>query len=302
MTAVHDAVMTERKGEPVSIQDVMIAVSRLQGAIDALAAIGARAAVTEPDAIPTEVERAIDAVLIAAGVPDLGELPPPQRATVAAFVRSAFGQAANVLAEPTRRPGWSYTDAAVLEGQGRGSMIVPTLLAQTGEFGAVTSFLDVGTGVGWLAVGATHVWPNCTIVGIDTWEPSLERARVNVAAAGVADRIEVRNQSVTDLSDHDRFDLTWVPSFFLHHDTLSTAFERILAATRSSGQIVVARYDPPPDPLTHATLRLRTIRDGGSWLETSECIELLGKAGWTDVRALPKNGPVPFTFIAGRKS
>jgi len=264
-----------------------------------LAAIGARAADTE-GVTPPEVAAAIDDILAAAGIPNPTELPPPQRAMVAAYVRSAFGQATDVLAAPTKTR-WSYTDPAVLEGQGRASMMMPTFITQTGEIGEVTSFLDVGVGVGWLAVGATQVWPECTVVGIDTWEPSLERARANVAETGVADRIELRNQSVTDLDDVDRFDLTWVPSFFLPVPVLAAGVERILEATRPGGQVVVARYDPLPDPLAEAALRLRTVRDGGSWLPTEEIIDLLGKAGWSDVRVLPKPGPFTLTFVAGRK-
>src|SRR5436305_7196014 len=192
----------QNKETPVSMQEVMSAVGRLQCAADALAAIGARAADTE-DNMPPEVAAAVDGILAAAGVPEPRELPPPQRAMVAAYVRSAFGQATDVLAAPAKLA-WSYTDPAVLEGQGRGSMMMPTFIAQTGEVGDVTSFLDVGTGVGWLAVGATQVWPGCTVVGIDTWEPALERARANVAEAGAADRIELRNQSLVDLDDTDR--------------------------------------------------------------------------------------------------
>jgi SAM-dependent methyltransferase len=197
---------------------------------------------------------------------------------------------------------WSYTDPAVLEGQGRASMMIPTFIAQTGEAGDVTSFLDVGAGVGWLSVAATQVWPNCTVVGIDRWEPAIERARANVTEAGVADRVELRNQSVTDLDDTDRFDLTWVPSFFLAPSVLVAGCERILAATKPAGQIVVARYDPLPDPLADASLRLRTLRDGGSRLSTEEIIDVLRGAGWADVRVLTTPGPVPVTFIAGRKA
>ena len=302
MTALPHPATNAHKEDAVSIQEVMGAASRLLAATEALAAIGARAAVTDPDGMPSEVVAAVDDVLAAAGVPDLSQLPPPQRAMVAAFVRSAFGQATNLVAEPTRPAGWSYTDPAVLEGQGRGSMLVPTMLAQTGEFGEVTSLLDVGTGVGWLAVSAAQVWPGCTVVGIDTWEPALDRARTNVVDAGVADRIELRNESVIDLTDRDRFDLTWVPSFFLSRDVVATAFEQVLAATRSGGQIVVGRYDPPPDPLASATLRLRTIRDGGSWLESEEIVDLLGAAGWTAVHVVPKSGPAPLTFVAGRRA
>jgi SAM-dependent methyltransferase len=251
--------------------------------------------------MPPDVAAAVDGVLAAAGVPDPTQLPPPQRAMVAAFVRSAFGQATDVLAESTKTE-WSYTDPAVLEGQGRASMMVPTFIAQFGEVGDVTSFLDVGTGVGWLAVAATQVWPGCTVVGIDTWEPALERARVNVAEAGAADSIEVRNQSVVDLDDTERFDLTWVPSFFLSRDEVVASAPRILAATRPGGQVVVARYDPPPDPLAEAALRFRTVRDGGTWLPTEEFVQILTDAGWSDVRALPTPPEFPFTFVAGRKA
>lgn len=284
----------------MSIHEVMIAASRLLASTEALAALGARAGV-EPDSIPSEIAAAIDDVLTAAGVPDLSTLPPPQRAMVAAFVRSAFGQAGNLLTQPARDAGWAYTDSTVLEGQGRGSMILPSILAQTGEFGEVTSFLDVGTGVGWLAVGAAQVWPDSRIVGIDTWEPSLERARTNVADTGLGDRIELRNENLADLGDRDRFDLTWLPSFFMPRDVVAAGLGRILAATRPGGQVVVARYDPPSDELANATLRLRTIRDGGAWLETEEIIGLLGASGWADVRTVPTAGPMPLTFVAGRR-
>src|SRR4051812_41312955 len=109
--------MQDQQGA-VSIQEVMIAVGRLQSTLDAFAAVGARAATGVSD-VPDDLDEAIDAVLAAAGLPDVRELPPPQRAMVAGMVRSAFGQAANLLAEPARTTGWSYTDPAVLEGIGR---------------------------------------------------------------------------------------------------------------------------------------------------------------------------------------
>ncbi len=34
------------------------------------------------------------------------------------------------------------------------------------------SFLDVGTGVGWLAIEAARTRPALRVVGIDLWEPS----------------------------------------------------------------------------------------------------------------------------------
>ncbi len=134
------------------------------------------------------------------------------------------------------------------------------------------------------------------------WGPSLERARANVDASGLADRIEVRDESVTDLSDRDRFDLTWVPSFYVAPDALPKAFESILLATRSGGRIAVGRFDPPPDPVMRAAQRLRTVRDGGAILTADELVERLTAAGWVDARPLPKPGPGPLEFIAERKA
>ena len=52
-------------------------------------------------------------------------------------------------------------------------------------------------------MAATQTWPSCTVVGIDTWEPSLEQARTNIAQSGVADRVTLRQQNVTALDDED---------------------------------------------------------------------------------------------------
>ena len=44
------------------------------------------------------------------------------------------------------------------------------------ELAGVRSFLDVGSGIGLLAIAAAGVWPQAAIVGIDVWGPSLEAA------------------------------------------------------------------------------------------------------------------------------
>jgi hypothetical protein len=62
----------------------------------------------------------------------------------------------------------------------------------------------------------------------------------------------------------------------------------------------VGRYNPPPDALVRAALRLRTARDGGSWFESEEIGVLLDKAGWSEVAVLPQRVP-GLTFVSGRK-
>jgi SAM-dependent methyltransferase len=292
--------VTTTQEAPVSMEEMMGAVMRLSSSLDVLAALGARAG-TDGDAVPTDIAAAIDEVLAAAGMPSPDGLAPQQRMAVAGMIRTTFGQALDLLDRPSRPAGWSYADVAVLEGQGRGSMSVPPMMVATGEFGDVRSFLDVGTGVGWLAVAAAQVWPNAEVIGVDTWEPSLERAAQNVSASGLAERVEIRKQSAAELSDRDRFDLTWVPAFYLAADVLPGAFTSILAATRVGGRIAVGRFDAPPDPVALAAQRLRTLRDGGALPSVDETVTMLTNAGWSDVRALPRPPQVPLQFVVGTK-
>ena len=127
-------------------------------------------------------------------------------------------------------------------------MMIPPMLAAAPEFEHVTSLLDVGTGVGWLAIAAANLWPSATVVGVDVWQPALERARTNVKEAGLDDRITLRNQDVTALDDVDAYDCAWVPTFFIPEDALPAGLERIARSVRPGGWIVLGRFEPPPSP------------------------------------------------------
>jgi len=286
----------------MSMQEMAAVITRFQTATDALAALGARLGIGEADTVPPEILTAIEEVLAAAGVTDVDGLEPQQRAMLAGLIRTMFAQSADLLGCPTRDAGWSYTDPVVLEGVGRGSMMMPALLRGSGEFTDVSSLLDIGTGVGLLAVSAARVWPECTVTGIDVWEPSLELARRNVKAAGLDHRIEIRRQGMQDLDDTERYDCVWVPSFFFGPETIAAALPKIITSALPDGQIVMAHYEPPPDPLPRATMRLRTIRDGGSVLDADGAAELLRGTGCKDVHSLARTWPIPFGFVTGRKA
>jgi predicted O-methyltransferase YrrM len=285
----------------MSMQEMTAVITRFQAATDALAALGARLGMGEGDTVAPEILAALDEVLAAAGVTDVDGLEPQQRAMMAGLIRTAFAQSADLLGRPTRDAGWSYTDPVLLEGQGRGSMM-PTMLRGSGELTDVSSLLDIGTGVGLLAVSAARVWPECTVTGIDVWEPSLELARRNVTAAGLDHRIEIRRQDVLDLDDVDRYDCVWLPSFFFSREVLAAALPKIIAATRPGGRVVMAHYEPPPGPLPRTTMRLRTIRDGGSVLDADGAAELLRDAGCQGVHSLARKSPVPIGFVTGQKA
>lgn len=293
----------KREAVGMSFEEVFGIVNRYMVGTDALAAIGARLALAESgQAADPAVVDALDRVVAAAGIAGLDGLAPPQVAMLASSIRSFFRQSADVLNEPGRDPGWRYTDPLILEGQGRASMMVVQLLnTHVPEVKATTSFLDVGVGVGWLAVAATQAWPGCTVVGIDTWAPSLERARTNVDAAGVADRVTVRDQDITDLDDVDAFDTAWVPSFFFTRDELAAGLAAVARSLKPGGWVVVGRYAPPPDPVVEATMRLRAVRDGGCMLDADECVELLTAAGCADVHEVPQAWRGAMGFVIGRK-
>jgi 2-polyprenyl-3-methyl-5-hydroxy-6-metoxy-1,4-benzoquinol methylase len=286
----------------MSMQEMAAVITRFQAATDALAALGARLGMGEGDTVAPEILAALDEVLAAAGVADVDGLEPQQRAMMAGLIRTMFAQSADLLGHPTRDAGWPYTDPVLLEGVGRASMMMPTLLAGSGEFTDVSSLLDIGTGVGLLAVSAARVWPECAVTGIDVWEPALELARRNVTAAGLGHRIEIRRQDVLDLDDIDRYDCVWVPSFFFGPEVLAAALPKILDATRPGGQVVMAHYEPPPDPLPRTTMRLRTIRDGGSVLDADGAAEQLRSAGGKDVHPLTRTWPIPIGFVTGQKA
>jgi cyclopropane fatty-acyl-phospholipid synthase-like methyltransferase len=169
------------------------------------------------------------------------------------------------------------------------------------EIGAVRSLLDVGTGVGLLAVAATNLWPDATVVGIDTWEPSLSRARDNVTNAGLTDRIQLRRQDIADLDDVERYDLAWVPTFFLTEPTIEAAVPALFRAVAPGGWIVLGRMLAPPDPAAKAMMELRTYRSGGVLLDEEHSIELLEKAGFTAIRVAPVPPPAPMSFTIGQK-
>jgi protein-L-isoaspartate O-methyltransferase len=287
----------------MSFEEVMGAVHRLAVATEALAATGAQLSLAGSGAdVDAEIGSALRAVVEAAGLPDLDDLGPPQQAMLAGFVRTLFGQAADLLAEPARPPGWRHTDVAVLEGQGRASMMIPGLFASAApELGTVTSFLDVGAGVGWLSVAAAQRWPEAVVVGIDIWEPSVDRAQVNVAESGLDDRVTVRHQDVTELDDTDAYDCAWVPSFFLSEAAIPVALAKVVAALRPGGWVVVGGYEFPPDPLVAATMALRTTRDGGTDLGVEATSGLLRDAGCDEVRPLEGAWSAPIGFVIGHK-
>jgi SAM-dependent methyltransferase len=285
-------------------EDVMGAVGRWMTATEALAAAGAELTLAgQPGSGDPEIAAALRAVSAAAGLPPLGELAPPLRETAAALIRMCLRQAQDLLDDPGRPPGWAYDDPDILAGWGAGSAMVPgALAAAVPELAGVRSFLDVGTGVGLLAIAATRTWPEAAVTGIDIWEPSLRLAAQNVAAAGLADRITLRRQDVASLGDDAVYDGAWLPTFFVREPVLGAAVPRLVRALRPGGWLVLGRMAAVPDPVAEATSALRIIRGGGTGFSAARLESVLEAAGCANIRSVPRTGPAPMEYTIGQRA
>lgn len=130
-----------------------------------------------------DIARALRAVSAAADLPSVDQLAPPQREMAAGLIRMCLRQAQDLIDDPGRAPGWTFTNPDILAGWGRGSLMVPGALASAPELTGIRSFLDVGTGtgIGLLVIAAARTWPEASVTGIDVWDDS-GRVRVSLVA------------------------------------------------------------------------------------------------------------------------
>ena len=146
--------------------------------------------------------------------------------------------------------------------------MVPAVIASALDLTHVTRFLDVGTGVGLLAVAITALWPEVLLSGSTRGTHQLSRqARANVDRAGLETRITLRRQNLGGIDDVDAFDCIWIPSFFLSETDLKEGLAAATRALRPGGWIVLGRMRPAPDPVAEATCAA-DCRGGGSALDT----------------------------------
>jgi SAM-dependent methyltransferase len=267
-------------------------VARLQPQASALAAIGsaidARLRGVPADPAVKRVLLALDADRVVEDADDdtlaplLGEL------------RTYAHADRGLLFAESRTLGWCPTDAEVMHAAGAVTALFPPRFARAiaptlGDLSARLSregarFLDVGVGVGALSIGMARTFPALSIVGVDTWAPALALARANVREVGLADRVELRVQSVETMPDTHAFDLAWLPSLFIPERALPLALDRAHGALRPEGWLLVPIRGAEPDPLVDAIGRLRVARLGGSALTGEEAEASLTHAGFTDVR------------------
>lgn len=288
-------------------------VSTLGAFADALAALAAAMdAKVSGIALDGRLRPHVDKVLLALGFEaglgnhDVAELRP-----LLAQVRTFSLTNAKLMFAASRGPGWHHGEPELLEAAGDAtanfpgrlkSVIAPKLQGLSERLekpGA--AFLEVGTGVGALAVEMARTWPMLEIVGIDPLAPALAVARRRIDSAGLADRIALREQRGEDLDDANAFDLAWLPSLFVPASAVEPIVSNLHRALRPGGWLLVPVLQISGDPLRDALARLRVAMFGGLIAEPQEVAELLRAHGFVDVRALPAPPNALTCLVTGRR-
>jgi hypothetical protein len=289
----------------MSFESLMAASQRLSVSVETLAALGAQLRLQQSGldgdsrvrALLNEVSRAIDPQLLE-GV----EL--NNQAAVLAVIQAVFRQGLDLLENPERAPGWSYRDPDILQSQGQSSGLIvrwiEAMAAQRPELNEVLqrsgAFLDVGTGVGLLAIEAARSWPALTAVGIDPWEPSLILAGKNLEQSGLAERVEFRSQGAEQLEETSTFTVAWVPGPFISPKVMDRALERVRCALAPGGWLIFGLYPLPSAPLEHALTCLRIVRSGGHPWTSKEVEEKLQALGFERIEVYSPAPPVTFVI------
>jgi len=160
--------------------------------------------------------------------------------------------------------------------------------------------LDVGTGVGALAVAYAETFPAAHVVGIDLSERALRLAEATVAASAAASRVELRRLDVAELADEAGFDLAWVPAPFVPEAALRQGVARIAAALRPGGWAMLAHGKYGQDPVEDALNRFKTVAFGGTPLDDAQAAALLTGVGLVDVRPAPTPPGAPAITLGRR--
>lgn len=287
----------------------MLTISqRLNASMEALAAISAELRLRQSDTPADPRVRARLRDIIENIEPGLLDgLSGDQQATVLGSIDAFFRQAVDLIDDPGRTPGWSFKDPAILQSYGQMSRrvvhVIDELAPQLPQFNDTLrrpgAFLDVGTGVGWLAIEAARTWPALRVVGIDPWEPSLSLARKNLADTGMASRIELRAERLEDLSERDVFTLVWLAGPFLPPEIISTALTTIRNALKPGGWLVFGLFATPADPLGQALTALKVVRSGGYPWSNEDVESKMHSAGFEEIKSFTP--PHLARFTVGRR-
>jgi SAM-dependent methyltransferase len=288
--------------EPSLAADLQAAIAAWDQAAWSLAAL---ALVAAGDGSPDRTAAARQ-LLTACGITAVPGRPEPQGDTptsqqIANQAAAPLHQAAALASGRTIN--WSDQSDEALLAQGQASAygapaFAHLVLPAMGDLGRRLAapgarMLDVGTGVGAMAIAFAQVFPQLHVLGIDVLDRPLALARQNIGASDVAGRVTVRKQDVASFTDDTGFDLAFLPAPFVPRDAVLAGLPRIAAALRPGGWVFVARGKFDGTPAENALTRLKTLVYGGTPLDEAEASDLFRSAGLTSVQPVPTPDGAP---------
>jgi Methyltransferase domain len=192
--------------------------------------------------------------------------------------------------------GWTQTDPELIRSRGATSgevflsilqqcrAYLPGLPERLDRPGA--AFLDVGTGAAGIVIAMGCAHEALHAVGLDINTVAVTVAREQVAAAGLGDRAEIREQSVAAIEDVDAFDLVWVPQQFLPEPVLAEALPRLHRAARRMAGLLMPISTNSDTGISGAATDLRNLMAGGGTLSARTASTMLHTAGFSGVEAV----------------
>ncbi len=241
----------------MSIESLMSATHRLSASMDALAALGAELRLRrQGTSCASEMRTLLREAVHQIDPKAFDDITADQEMTALAIIDAFFRQAADLLESPSRPPGWSYTDPAILNGQGftsrrfvwefaRLALKRPDLaamLARPGHCwmvgpargGSPLKQREPGQNGGWL-------------VSINGRRRSASRATMLLPAVlGIASSCGSRPSNIWTTTMRSRS--LGFGRAFLSPQVVTVALERVLRALVPGGWLVFGLYAPPPGP------------------------------------------------------
>src|SRR4051794_13694878 len=219
-------------------------------------------------------------------------------------------QGAAALGDP-QYEGWGAgqpDEALVAQGRASGAaamLFARFVLPRCGDLGDRLArpgarMLDVGTGIGGLALGFAEAFPELHVTGIDVMPRVLEVGRNHVATSPDAARVDLRQQDVAELTDRDCYDLAWIPAPFVPEPAFSTGLARVAAALRPGGMLMVGHGRLEGDDLEVAITRFKTVIYGGTPLDAAAAVDRLTALGLTSVQTVPTPPGAPMITVGRR--
>jgi SAM-dependent methyltransferase len=160
--------------------------------------------------------------------------------------------------------------------------------------------LDVGTGVGGLAVAYAEAFPALAVVGIDVLPRVLALAGKTVAASSVADRVVLKEQDIGALDEPATYALAWLPAPFVPEAPLRAGLLQLRTALVPGGWLVIGHGKFGGHPVEDAVGRFKTVAYGGTALDDAQAAALLAEAGLEDVRNVPTPAGAPALTVGRR--